>query len=135
MAEQKLPKLETRVRFPSPAPNTRIRQTIRGTPRKVENNMDIAAFKASAEADVAPDGLSLPLLALWHLAKGDWEEAHRQVQEDKNIEGAWVHAHLHRVEGDLPNARYWYQRAGRDASTAPLDQECKEITAALLADT
>ena len=95
--------------------------------------MDIATFKKSAEANQAPEGLSLPLLALWHLVKGDWEEAHRQAQEDKNIEGAWVHAHLHRVEGDLSNARYWYQRAGRDASTAPLDQECDDITKALLA--
>lgn len=94
--------------------------------------MDIAAFKESAEADKAPDGLTLPLLALWHLAKGDWEEAHRQAQEDKNIEGAWVHAHLHRVEGDLPNARYWYQRAGRDPSNAPLGRELDEISAALL---
>jgi hypothetical protein len=97
--------------------------------------MDIATFKESAEAETAPDGLSLPLLALWHLAKGDWEEAHRQAQEDKNIDGAWVHAHLHRVEGDLQNASHWYQRAGKEASSAPLDQEWDEISAALLVDT
>ena len=71
--------------------------------------------------------------ALDHAAKGDWDAAHRIVQEDGSRDAAWVHAHLHRVEGDLPNARYWYARAGRPESTAPLEAEREEIRHALQA--
>ena len=69
--------------------------------------------------------------ALRRLAAGDWDGAHRAVQDDHSPEAAWVHAHLHRVEGDLGNARYWYARAGRLEATGSLDEERAEIARAL----
>ena len=95
--------------------------------------MDVKEFKASASMAKPPAGLSSALIALWHLAQGEWDAAHGCAQSDRGRDGAWVHAHLHRVEGDLANAGYWYRRADRPPSRAPLDDEWKEITAALLA--
>ncbi len=69
--------------------------------------------------------------ALTLLQAGDWEAAHRVVQEETSAEAAWVHAHLHRVEGDLSNARYWYVRAGRPEATGSLESELRELQAAL----
>ena len=69
--------------------------------------------------------------ALALLAAGDWDGAHRAVQDDPSPEAAWVHAHLHRVEGDLSNARYWYVRAGRPEATGSLDEERSELARAL----
>ena len=69
--------------------------------------------------------------ALARLAAGDWDGAHAIVQDDPSPEAAWVHAHLHRVEGDLANARYWYRRAGRPEPTLSLDEERQQIEAAL----
>ncbi len=94
--------------------------------------MDLDAFKASLADDAAPDGLSRALQARWHQAKGDWEKAHALAQAEDDTSGAWVHAHLHRVEGDEGNAGYWYRRAGKPHSTAPLGEEWEEIAAALL---
>jgi hypothetical protein len=94
--------------------------------------MDITAFKASVEKDKPPGGLGRPLQALWHVAKGDWDRAHKLAQEEENETGAWVHAHLHRVEGDENNAGYWYKRANKPHSKAKLDDEWREIASALL---
>lgn len=69
---------------------------------------------------------------MWQDAHGDWDAAHRTVQDLETADAAWVHAYLHRREGDQGNARYWYARAGRPASRLPLDDEWEEITAALL---
>ena len=78
-----------------------------------------------------PDGL-LPLLAaLWWAARGDWERAHRIAQSIGTAEGAWVQAYLHREEGDLGNADYWYRRAGRQRPSTSLKQEWAEIVQAL----
>ena len=66
--------------------------------------------------------------ALTCLATGDWNRAHELVQDDPSPEAAWVHAHLHRLEGDLSNARYWYRRAGRAEATGGLDEERQAIT-------
>jgi hypothetical protein len=74
----------------------------------------------------------MALQALWYAAHDDWDRAHGVVQEDQSAEGAWVHAYLHRVEGDLSNAGYWYRRAGKPASDAPLDAEWASIAVALL---
>ena len=72
--------------------------------------------------------MSLSLLALWHDAKGDWEQAHKLAQQDSSREGAWVHAYLHRKEGDMSNAAYWYARtAGKSLCQMPLDDEWEEI--------
>lgn len=70
--------------------------------------------------------------ALWHAARTDWTRAHEAAQSDEGTDAAWVHAYLHRVEGDLENARYWYDRAGKPITTAPLDVEWMTIAATLL---
>ncbi len=94
--------------------------------------MDLETFKASLDQDVPPEGLGPALQALWHKAKGNWDEAHRLSQAQDDELGAWVHAHLHRVEGNNANADYWYRRAGRPRSSAPLNDEWEEIVSALL---
>ena len=94
--------------------------------------MDVDAFKASLQQAAPPDGLSAALRALWFQAKGDWDEAHRLAQSQEDMTGAWVHAYLHRVEGDQRNAAYWYRRAGKPVSSAPLRKEWDEIADALL---
>ena len=94
--------------------------------------MDLSTFKHSLGQDVPPEGLGQALAALWHEAKGDWDQAHRLAQGRKDANGAWVHAYLHRIEGDLSNAEHWYRRAGKPPSTAPSVQEWDEIAGALL---
>lgn len=79
-----------------------------------------------------PAGLSGPLQALWWAGKGSWHRAHEIVQDDEGAVAAWVHAYLHRIEGDLGNAGYWYRRAGKPVATSPLDDEWQAISAALL---
>jgi hypothetical protein len=89
------------------------------------------ALRASL-ADAAPAlDLAPPLAALWWAGRGDWERAHRLVQDADGAEAAWVHAYLHRVEGDLANAGYWYARAGRPAAKGDLETEWATIAAAL----
>lgn len=92
--------------------------------------MDYEAFRESIKGDEPPkvDG---PLLALWHAAKGDWHRAHEIVQNDDGDDAAWVHAHLHRVEGDLSNAGYWYRRAGKPVAENTTAEEAQQIAAAL----
>lgn len=85
-------------------------------------------FKASTKS---PE-LSLELKSLWHDAKGDWEKAHTLVQDSNTTESAWVHAYLHRKEGDTSNALYWYRRAGKPEFKGTLEQEWEEIVTALL---
>lgn len=70
--------------------------------------------------------------ALWHDATGDWEGAHHVAQDVETADGAWVHAYLHRKEGDAGNAGYWYRRAGRPAASGSLDAEWQAIATALL---
>jgi hypothetical protein len=97
--------------------------------------MDENAFKASIAQSEPPAGLSLALQALWWAEKGDWQKAHQCAQAQDDAVGAWVHACLHREEGDLANAGYWYARAGKPAATAPLAVERDEIACALLGTT
>jgi hypothetical protein len=94
--------------------------------------MDLAAFRASTKADAPPAGLDPPLTALWWMAKGDWDRAHAAVDNEAGAVAAWVHAHLHRVEGDLGNAGYWYRQAGKPVSTDALDEEWAQIAMALV---
>jgi hypothetical protein len=95
--------------------------------------MDLARFKTSLAAASPPADVSPPLVALWWAAKGDWKAAHEVVQAHEDATCAWVHAHLHRIEGDLSNAGYWYRRAGKPAATEGLESEWAAIAAALLA--
>jgi hypothetical protein len=102
-------------------------------PMKAERLQDLPAFRASLSGDKPPTALAVPAEALWWAAKGNWDRAHQLVQDDGSKEAAWVHAYLHRVEGDRSNAGYWYRRAGRDEAKGPLEAEWAEIAAALLA--
>lgn len=94
--------------------------------------MDIETFEQSLQNDTPPSGLNLALQALWHEAKGDWHAAHEAAQAQDDEIGAWVHAYLHRVEGDEGNAGYWYRRAHKPHASSDLKQEWREIAAALL---
>ena len=94
--------------------------------------VNATAFKASVARAAPPDNIAGPLAGLWWAAKGDWDKAHRKVQDDESRAAAWVHAYLHRVEGDLPNAGYWYRTAGKPVENGPLDSEWNAIAAALL---
>jgi hypothetical protein len=93
---------------------------------------DLDQFKASLSGAAPPDGLDRSLAALWHAAKGDWSKAHDLAQDQDDTTGAWVHAYLHRVEGDQSNAGYWYRRAGRPHARTALETEWEEIARALL---
>lgn len=95
--------------------------------------MDLQTFEASLADDAPSTALSPALQALWQDANGDWDEAHRLAQVEDDRDGAWVHAYLHRKEGDPSNAAYWYRRAGRPVSRRSLDEEWREIAEALLA--
>lgn len=79
-----------------------------------------------------PLDLSVPLRALWTLAHGDWDRAHELVQELTSPEAAWVHAHLHRVEGDQGNAAWWYARARRPVAQGELEEEWHALVGELL---
>ena len=94
--------------------------------------MTLDKFRRSLAGSAPPAGASPALRALWHQGHGDWQAAHDAAQSDDGGDAAWVHAHLHRVEGDLANAGYWYRRAGRTPSAAELPAEWREIAAALL---
>jgi hypothetical protein len=93
--------------------------------------MSLAVFTASLAAAAPPAPLSPALLGVWHALRGEWERAHDAVQLE-TADCAWVHAALHREEGDLPNANYWYGIAGRAAATGALRDECLAIAAVLL---
>lgn len=95
--------------------------------------MTIAELKASLASATPPAALSAPLLALWHDGRGDWEAAHRVAQDIEDADGSWIHAYLHRKEGDAGNAAYWYRRAGHPVAIVSLDAEWDQIVTALLA--
>ena len=94
--------------------------------------MTLDEFRQSLTAAEPPAGLSHALAGLWWNGKGDWTRAHESAQQDKGPEGAWVHAYLHRKEGDQDNAAYWYSRAGKTVCRESLDEEWRSIATALL---
>lgn len=89
--------------------------------------MTIAEFRA-----MRADELSGVLLALWWDGQGDWDRAHEVAQEIPGTDGAWVHAYLHRKEGDLGNASYWYSQAGRPVASGDLADEWQAIVSEIL---
>lgn len=96
--------------------------------------MTVDEFAATLSGSVPPPGLHLALKALWWDGKGDWQRAHEHAQDDESDPvTAWVHAYLHRKEGDRSNAGYWYRRARKPVATGDLNAEWREIAAALLA--
>lgn len=94
--------------------------------------MTPAAFKRSLAKHNPPAELSPALTALWWMGKNDWNKAHVLVMSASGADCAWVHAHLHRAEGDLDNARYWYRQAHRKPADGELAAEWLSIAAALL---
>ncbi len=101
---------------------------------RIPPRMQFSDFEASLSAPAPPPGLAPLVQALWWDAHGDWDRAHSVAQEIETTDGAWVHAYLHRREGDTANARYWYRRAAQSPSHAPLEDERTAIVTALLAE-
>ncbi len=94
--------------------------------------MDTKGFKESLNLEVPPESLSDALKALWYDANDDWHTAHSHAQAQDDMAGAWVHAYLHRKEGDQSNAAYWYRRAGKPAASGDLADEWEQIVNGLL---
>jgi len=90
---------------------------------------DFLSWKAAGSV---PDDIPPLLQALLLDAAGDWDNAHRIAQSEASLDGSWVHAYLHRVEGDLGNASYWYQRAGKSMPDMSIGEEWEYIALALL---
>jgi len=94
--------------------------------------MTLQDFRQSLSTDKSPGGLTPALLGLWWDAKGDWTRAHESAQQDEGQEGSWVHAYLHRKEGDAGNAGYRYSQAGRPVCREAFDAEWFSIAGSLL---
>jgi hypothetical protein len=94
--------------------------------------MTPSQFKHSLSSKTPPSGLSPALTALWWSGNDAWDKAHDIVMEEEGADCAWVHAYLHRVEGDRDNARYWYRQARREPATDDIASEWAAIVAALL---
>jgi hypothetical protein len=93
--------------------------------------MTIDEFKKTL-SQTSPPPVRPVLLALWYDARGDWEKAHALAQDVDDPSGAWIHAYLHRKEGDIGNAGYWYRRANKPVATDSIDAEWARIVSALL---
>ena len=95
--------------------------------------MEINEFTQLLEKqEKCPESWSRALQALWYDKKGDWDRAHRIVQSGNDVDSGWVHAYLHRKEGDDSNARYWYRRSGQPEFKAGLNQEWEQIALNLI---
>jgi hypothetical protein len=94
--------------------------------------MKFEQFQESLNASAPPENFSEYLQALWYDGKGNWNKAHSVIQNIEDRTAAWIHAYLHRKEGDIGNADYWYRRAGRSRPTTSLQQESKDIVNTLL---
>jgi hypothetical protein len=95
------------------------------------NPLDTPKLAATLQQAQPPDGLSPLLEAMWWDAKGNWTRAHAIAQDIEGPDAAWVHAYLHRKEGDDWNAGYWYRCSGRPHCKLALEDEWREIVAAL----
>ena len=94
--------------------------------------MTLDEFMGATNKPTPPAGLDDVLLSLWWDRKGDWEKAHEHAQAAETRDGSWVHAYLHRKEGDASNAAYWYRRAGAPFPEVSLDQEWQELVQVFL---
>ena len=94
--------------------------------------MTLDEFRQSLAGAAPPADLPAALQALWHDGRGDWEAAHNVAQDVPDPDGAWVHAYLHRKEGDAGNAAYWYRRASQPVCRESLDAEWAAIVEAFL---
>jgi hypothetical protein len=94
--------------------------------------MTFTQFKESLSAESPPGEISVYLKALWFDAKGDWEKAHTIIQDTEDTNASWIHAYLHRKEGDTGNADYWYHRAERKRPAITLEKEWETIVNTLI---
>jgi hypothetical protein len=94
--------------------------------------MNLSTFKESLSANEPPRNISVYLKSLWYDAKGDWDKAHQLIQDVDDKNASWIHAYLHRKEGDVANSGYWYSRAGKNRSSLSLEKEWEEIVTALV---
>jgi len=95
--------------------------------------MTFDEFMITVQQGQEPDGLSAELRSLWLAASGDWQGSHTIAQEIQSRQGSWIHAYLHREEGDIGNARYWYSRAGQPEHRGTTAQELDELIRHFLA--
>ncbi|WP_223162251.1 hypothetical protein [Salinicola halimionae] len=93
---------------------------------------NMTTFLSSLDRPTPPADLGHELRALWWAGRSEWSKAHAQVDSSSGRRAAWVHAYLHRWEGDIDNAHYWYRQAGRQLPDQSLDNEWHEITRSLL---
>lgn len=94
--------------------------------------MDYEHFVSSLADHQPPSGCSALLTSLWYDGKDDWENAHNIAQDITDRNGSWIHAYLHRKEGDLSNARYWYHKAGKSEPGLSLKDEWKMLVRTFL---
>ena len=95
--------------------------------------MNLLEFKNSLAADTPPTDLRPALQAMWQDAKGNWAAAHELLQQGEGEPDCdWVHAYLHRKEGDAGNAAYWYRRSSKPVFNGSLEEEWAAISTALL---
>lgn len=92
--------------------------------------MDVDTFKKTLTEHSPPASFTPYLKALWYDANGDWQTSHEIVQDIEDTDAAWIHAYLHRKEGDTGNADYWYRRAGKIRRNISLDQEWEDLVIA-----
>ncbi|MEO6734001.1 MAG: hypothetical protein ABIN01_22455 [Ferruginibacter sp.] len=94
--------------------------------------MQFEAFQQSIKDETPPAGISMYLLAMWQDGQGNWDKAHKVVDSLEDTTACWVHAYLHRKEGDSWNADYWYSKAGKKRPDVSLQQEWEAIVRSLL---
>jgi hypothetical protein len=97
----------------------------------VNSGMRIDDLTETLQQNHPPPNYSVCLQALWYDAKGDWSAAHELINDLSDIPSAWVHAYLHRKEGDSGNAAYWYRRAGKSYPDLSLEDEWSAIVSEL----
>ena len=92
----------------------------------------LTEFKESLNLEQPPGGISVQLRSLWYDGKGDWHQAHARVDHLKDQESAWIHAYLHRKEGDIWNADYWYSKAQQIRPNLSLEEEWEQLVSQFL---
>jgi len=94
--------------------------------------MNLSVFKETLSGSEPPQNVSVYLKTLWYDAKGEWDKAHKLIQDFEDRNASWIHAYLHRKEGDTGNADYWYSCAGKKRPSVSLEKEWEEIVTALI---
>ncbi|MDB5229454.1 MAG: hypothetical protein JWN76_259 [Chitinophagaceae bacterium] len=94
--------------------------------------MDLTTFKQSLSGGKPPENISAYLQSLWYDGKGDWKKSHEVIQDIAGNNAAWIHAYLHRKEGDIWNADFWYNKAGKKRPDMTLEKEWEELVNAML---